>query len=73
VQLRRDPSEGCGVVDDEAAAEEKVLGGVAGDRQLGEGDEVGTELARPAAVVDDLGGVAVEIADRRVDLGECDS
>jgi hypothetical protein len=61
------------IIEDEGAAEEKVFGRVAGDGELWEGDDVGAGFAGAVSVVDDLGGVAVEIADYGVDLGESDS
>ena len=65
-----DALQGGLVVADEGLAQEQVLGRVAGDGQLREGDDVGAEVAGAVGVVDDLVGVALEVADGGVDLGE---
>ena len=57
----------------EPGTEQQVLGRVAGDDELGEEDEVGVRVARPLEPLDDPGGVAVEVADDAIDLGECES
>ena len=49
--------------------EEQVLGRVAGDRELGEEDEVGAGLLRLAEPAEDPLAVPVEVADGGVDLG----
>ena len=61
-----------GVVGDETGLEHEVLGRVAGDRQLGEGDEVAPGCLRPLVGVGEQGEVAVEVADGRVELGQRD-
>ena len=58
------------VLGDEVGLVEQVLGGVAGDGELGEGDEVGVLGSGLVDVVEDLGRVAPQIADGGVDLGE---
>jgi len=58
------------VVADEAGLQEEVLGGVAGQGQLGEYDQVGLLAARPRHPVDDLLGVAAQVAHGAVDLGQ---
>ena len=58
---------------DEARPQQQVLRRVAGDRQLGEEDEVSPGGARLVQALEDLFAVAVEIADGRVDLGESES
>ena len=57
---------------DERRLEEQVLGRVAGDRQLGKGHQAAAERARLLETGADLGDVALEVPDRRVDLGEGD-
>ena len=52
--------------------EQEVLGRVAGDRLLGEGDELGAQGLGAGDGGADAGEVAVEVADGRVDLGEGD-
>jgi hypothetical protein len=61
------------VIEDEAAAQQQVLGRVAGDRELREGNEVGAGLAGTVRVLDYLRGVALKVANGRVYLGERDS
>ena len=65
-----DPVEAGAVLGDEVWLVEQVLGGVAGDGELGEGDEVGAAGSGLVDVVEDLGRVAPQIADGGVDLGE---
>ena len=72
-RLLNDALEGPQVIEDEAAAQQQVLGRVAGQRQLREGDEVGAEVAGAVGVLDDLVGVALEVADGGVDLGQRDA
>src|SRR5439155_128589 len=55
---------------DEGGLEEEILGRVAGDRQLGERDEVGTERTRLRQTVHDAPGVTLDVPDGRVDLGQ---
>ena len=57
----------------EAGPQEEVLGRVAGDGELGEEREVGAGLPRLLEPVEDEGAVAVEVADGRVDLRECEA
>ena len=65
--------EGGLVVGDEAGLEHQVLGRVAGDRQLGEGDDVAAGGVGPVVGVDEQGEVAVEVADGWVELGQGDA
>ena len=58
------------IVVDEGAAEEEVLGGVAGEGEFREGDEVAGEGLSAVDGVADEGGVALEVADGGVDLSE---
>ncbi len=56
---------------DEDRLQDQVLRLVSGDEHLGQGDKVGTRgLALPPRV-QRLGGVAVEVAHRRVELRQC--
>ena len=55
---------------DEVALQVEVLGRVAGHAELGEDRQVGALVAGPADPGGDLRGVAVDVADGRVDLGE---
>ena len=55
---------------DEARPEEEILGRIAGDRELGEEDDVGAEPARLLEVRHDLVPVSRQVADDRVDLRE---
>src|SRR2546422_11375267 len=55
---------------DESRLEQEVLGRVARDGQLGERHELAAQRAGPLDRLDDLLHVALEIADRRVDLSE---
>ena len=61
------------VVGDEAGLEDEVLGRVAGDRQLGEGGDVAAGLLGQVVGVEDLGDVAVEVTDGRVELRQGDA
>jgi hypothetical protein len=77
---RDDPADGAGDLlertlrgADEAWPEQQVLGRVAGDRQLGEEDDVRVGLLRLGEPVEDALAVAVEVADDGVDLGERES
>src|SRR4030095_12111760 len=58
---------------DEGRLEQEVLGRIAGDRQLGEGHQGGAERARPLDRVHDHADVAIEIADRGIDLTQGDA
>ena len=57
---------------DEARAEEEVLGGIAGDDQLGEEDDVHALLLRLVEALQDPSGVPLQVADDGVHLGEGD-
>jgi hypothetical protein len=57
---------------DEARPQEQVLGRVAGDGELGEDDEIGARVARRLEVAQDALAVPLEVADDRVELGQCD-
>ena len=61
------------VVLDEARTKDQVLGRIAGDRELGEADEVGALLGRARGPLGHARDVAVEIADGRVQLAERDA
>ena len=65
-------AEGGLVVGDEPGLHHEVLGRVAGDRQLGEGDDVAPGRVGPVVGVEQLGQVAVDVADGRVELGQRD-
>ena len=58
------------VVADERGLEQQVLGRVAGNHELGEGDEVGLLLARFVDAPQDDVGVAGDVADGGVHLRE---
>ena len=58
---------------EEAVLQQQVLGRVAGQRQLGEHDELGAGVAGALGPVGDLGRVAVEVADGGVRLRERDA
>src|SRR4029079_6854208 len=58
---------------DEPRPEQEVLGWIAGDRELGKEDEVGACLAGLVQPGKDLAAIAVEVADDRVHLCECES
>jgi len=55
---------------EEVLLEEQVLGRVAGDRELGEEDEVGAGGLRLVQAADDALAVPSQVADDRVDLRE---
>ena len=61
------------VVGDEPGLHHEVLGRVAGDRQLGEGDDVAPGRVGLVVGVEQLGQVAVDVADGRVQLGQRDA
>ena len=74
---RRDAGRGGGnlsgslqVLADELRAEHQVFGRVAGDGELGQGDQVSARVARPADVLDRLARVALQVANRGVYLGQ---
>ena len=56
------------VVLNETAPQHEVFRWISGQRQLGKGDEIRSKGLGLADLIDDLGGVAVEIAHSRVDL-----
>ena len=58
---------------DEARPEQEILGRIAGDRELGEDDDVGARVLRRLEPPEDQGAVPVEVADGGVDLGERDA
>ena len=60
-------------VGDEPGLEHEILRRVAGDRQLGERDDVAAGGLGEVVGVQDLGDVAVEVPDGGVELGERDS
>ena len=60
--------EGGEVVADEGGLEEQVLGRVAGEHELGQGDEVGLPLAGLLDAAQDDGGVAGDVADGGIHL-----
>ena len=57
---------------DEPGAEQKVLRRIAGDRQFREDDEVGAVGLCLGEALEDQLAVSLEIADDRVDLGQCE-
>ena len=61
------------VVLDELVLEQQVFRRIARNGKLGKRDEVGPKIARAGHVVEDLRGVPVEVADRRIDLCKRDS
>ena len=65
----RELVERLGRLRDERRPQQQVLGRVAGDRQLGEDDEIAARGLRLLVGVEDPLGVAVEVADDDVDLG----
>ena len=64
---------GVEVLADELAAQHEVLGRVAGDRELGERDEVGAGLGRVSGGVGHPSDVAGQVADGEVQLTERDA
>ena len=72
LRVARERLEGGDGLVDERRAQQQVLGRVAADRELGEGDEVGVALGGAARGVEDQRAVAREVADGAVDLGERD-
>src|SRR5581483_11809571 len=61
------------VVLDKGAAQDEIFRRVAGDGQLRETDEVDAQLPRPLDLANDAGGVAGEVADGGIDLGQTDA
>ena len=58
---------------DEPGLQEQVLGRVARQDHLGEREQLDAQRACAGDGVDDPGGIAVEVADGRIDLGETDA
>ena len=58
---------------EEARAQDEVLGGIAGDGQLGRDDEIGPLPRRIGTRIGDASPVLAQGADRQIQLGECDS
>ena len=56
----------------ETRSEEQILGGIPRDRELREDDEVGPLAARQPQLLEELGAIALEIADDHVQLRECE-
>src|SRR5207245_10115992 len=69
-RVARDLDEHAQVSLDERRLEEEILGWITGNGQLGECDQMAAERAGPVDRLDDPPHVALEIADRRVDLPE---
>ena len=69
--LRRDLLDRPPVGLDEVPLQVEVLGGIARHAELGEDRQVGALRAGAADPLGHLGGVAVDVADGRVDLGQC--
>jgi hypothetical protein len=65
--------EGPRVCVEEVPLEQQVLGRVAGERQLRKHDDLGALAAGALDRVADLRRVAVDVADRRIELGERDA
>ena len=70
--VRGDLGQRLEVVGDEPGLQHEILRRVPGDGQLGEGDDVAAGRLGLVVGGDDLGDVALEVADRRVQLGESD-
>ncbi len=70
---RRDTAKGRQVVGDEPRLEHQILRWIPGDRKLGKGDDVAASRLGLVVRGTDLGNVAIEVADRGVDLGQCDA
>src|SRR5205085_3695102 len=58
---------------DERRLEEQVLGRISGDHHLGEGEHLDALGASPLDGLDDERGVAGEISDRGIELGESEA
>src|SRR5207244_3358021 len=72
-RARRYLRQGGPIVGHEPGLEDEVLGGVAGDGELGEGGHVGAGGFGPVEGGDDPLDVSVEVADRGVDLTQGDA
>ncbi len=70
--VRRHLGQRLEVVGDEPGLQHEILRRVPGDRQFGEGDDVAPGRLGLVVGGDDLGDVAFEVADLRVQLGESD-
>ena len=68
----RHPLEGPEVRLDEGGTEEEVLRRVARQAQLGERDQIDAERARPLDPIEHPAGVALDVADGDVELGQTD-
>ena len=55
-----------------AGLKSEILGGIAGEHQLGEGHDVGAEGAGPVHPIDDHPGIGFDGPHRGIDLGEGD-
>src|SRR4029077_11355617 len=64
--------EGLQIVSNECRFQDQVLWWIAGDRELGEENDVGALVPRASNPVDDELRVARQIANRRVDLSQPD-
>ena len=71
-RLGGDPLQRLAGIGEEVLLEQEVLRRVAGDRELGEEDDLGTRLPRLAQAREDLLGVAGDVADGGVELGQSD-
>jgi hypothetical protein len=65
--------QGAVIVGEETPSQQQVLWRIAGDGELGKGNDVGAGVAGLRGVIEYLTGVALEVPDCRVDLGERDS
>ena len=54
----------------EARPQEQILGGITGDRELGEDHEIGAGRPGLLDALEDQFAVPVEVSDRRIDLRE---
>ena len=68
----RNVREGVGAGAHEGRPQQQVLGRIAAQGQLRGQDEVRPLGMRTACGLDDLPGIALEVADGGVDLGQCD-
>ena len=58
---------------DELRLEQQVLGGIPGYGELRKRDEIGPRVPRAVYVLDDPAGIAVQVADRGIGLGQGNS
>ena len=68
-----DSFERLAILAHEMRLEQQVFGWVAGEREFGKRDQVSSGRSRSSDVVEHQSGVGCEVADRRIDLGKCDS